>query len=615
MMRWTNRMIGAKYSNKTCEFTVWAPFHDEVSLILTEENETLQMKKQKTGYWTTKVEGIKPGTKYKYKLPKKTVKPDPASNWQPNGVFGDSAVVNHEAYRWKDDEWKNISFPDLVFYELHVGTFTEAGTFKAIEDRAKEIVETGINAIELMPVTQFSGSRNWGYDSVFPYAVHNTYGTPDNLRHLVDYCHFNGTAVFLDIIYNHIGPEGSCLQDFGPYFLKNRRTLWGSSINFDGPQCSEVRKYFFENALYWFRNYHIDGLRLDAVHSIIDRSPKHFLKELAENVSRYSTRNDRKSYLVAEANLNNPVIVRSRRKGGYGLDAQWLDDFHHILHVLLTGEKSSYYADFGGISDLVKSLREGYVYTGQFSQFRQANHGQPATGITPDKFIVFSQNHDHIGNRAFGERLVTLARLEAAKLAAAIVVLSPFIPLFFMGEEYGEDAPFLYFTNFSDQALAENVRKGRREEHKTNDSQGEIPDPQNQDTFEKSRINWRKRREDRGKKILEYYKTLLHLRKSLAPNLGQVVLPKFSTLSQGHILIMTFGKDKSAVAVANFSNQQCSVDFRYGGAFVKAIDSADDAWAGPGSLLPNKVRDKSELILQPRSVAVYIKPKLVKELD
>lgn len=604
--------VGANYSNKTCEFIVWAPFHDRVSLVLTQENEILPMEKHKEGYYKILVKDIRPGTEYEYQIGKQDLKPDPVSNLQPKGVFGPSAIVNHNAFRWKDTDWKGIPFGDLVFYELHVGTFTMEGTFKAIENRVRNLVEIGINALELMPISQFSGSRNWGYDTVFPYAVHNTYGTPDSLRHLVEYCHLNGVAVFLDVIYNHLGPEGNCLGDFAPYFKEDRCTPWGSSINFDDHQCREVRNYFFENALHWLRNYHIDGLRLDAVHAIIDVSSKHFLKELEETVRRYSINSKRKAYLIAETNQNDPIIVRSWKLGGYGLNAQWLDDFHHIIHVLLTGEKSSYYEDFDGLSDLVKSLREGYIYTGQYSRFRHRKHGYSSKGILPNKFIVFSQNHDQIGNRPLGERLITLAGLESAKLATALVVLSPYIPLFFMGEEYGEDAPFLFFTSFSDQTLAENVRKGRKEEHGTKSSEIEIPDPQSSETFEHSRINWQHSQTNRGKKILEYYRTLVSLRKTLVSSLEKPFLSKVSESEQEQLLILRFGKENSAVAVANFDSQLCSLEIDFDGEFLNVLDSADTLWAGPGSLLSKKTLNKSKLTLHPWSIAVYVKPQLVK---
>ena len=421
--------IGAHYTNKNCEFTVWAPNHDKVSLLLTEKNESIAMQKARGGYWKLRVEGIKPATKYLYQIANQAPKPDPASHYQPEGVFGSSAVVDHEAFRWKDSDWQGIPLEELVFYELHVGTFTREGNFKAISERLGELAELGVNAVELMPVTQFSGGRNWGYDSVFPYAVHNTYGTPDDLKGLVECCHVNGLAMFLDIIYNHVGPEGAVLKDFGPYFRENRKTPWGPSLNFDGPDCAEVRRFFFENALHWFKNYHVDGVRLDAVHAIMDTSQKHFLKELSETVDHYSEAAGRKVYLVAETNQNDPVVVRSRRSGGYGLDAQWLDDFHHALHVLLTKEKKGYYMDYGGLSDLVASLNEGYIYTGQFSRFWQANRGHPPTGVPPCRFVVFTQNHDQTGNRAFGERLITLAGQEAAKLAATLVAFSPYVSM------------------------------------------------------------------------------------------------------------------------------------------------------------------------------------------
>ncbi len=572
------------------------------------------MEKTEEGYCQVTVNGVKPETQYMYQFAAETCKPDPASHFQPDGVFGSSAVVNHDDYKWRDAAWRGIPFKDLVMYELHVGTFTAEGTFEAAKARVQELAELGVNALELMPVAQFSGARNWGYDGVFPYAVENTYGGPEGLKRLVDHCHVNGVAVLLDVVYNHVGPEGNCLSDFGPYFLETRRTPWGLGINFDGAESSHVRRFFLQNALYWFRNYHIDGLRLDAVHAIEDPSPKHFLKELAEAVAAYSAE-ARKVYLVAESNLNDPKLVRLQKSGGFGLDAVWLDDFHHALHALVTGERSGYYMDFGKPSQLLKAFNEGFVYTGEFSEFWRSNRGQSSKGIKPEKFVVFSQNHDQIGNRMLGERFVTLAGLEAAKLAAGIVALSPYVPLFFMGEEYAEQAPFLFFTDFADSALRRNVTKGRRKEFAAFNQPREIADPEHLKTFTDSKISWQRRWAGEGKKILGYYGELLRLRRLIRSK--DVSRPKIGASEEGKLMFLHFPRDKPAVAVvANLDSERAQFLFPFkGGEFRKELDSSDDKWAGPGSSLPDRAKFGEAQVAQPYGCAVYVKPLSVKNLD
>jgi maltooligosyltrehalose trehalohydrolase len=605
--------IGANCQKENCEFTVWAPYHNKVSLVVNQE-QPIPMNKDLKGYWKLTLKGIRSNTQYRYKIDQKGMKPDPASHFQPQGVFGASAVVDHHAFNWNDKTWRAPNLADMVLYELHVGTFTKEGTLSAIVPRIKQLSELGVNALELMPVTQFSGERNWGYDSVFPFAVQNTYGGPLELKRLVQACHASGVAVVLDVIYNHVGPEGSCLADFGPYFLESRITPWGSSINFDGKDCREVRNYFLENALFWFENYHVDALRLDAVHAIMDVSPKHILKEMSETVDAYLKQRHKKGYLIAETNQNDQILIQPRSAGGFGLDAQWLDDFHHALHALVTGEKAGYYVDFGHVSDLAKALHKGLAYSGQFSPFFETKQSTSSKQVLPERLVVFSQNHDQIGNRARGERLVGLAGWEAAKLAAALVILSPYVPLLFMGEEYGEQAPFLYFTSFSDQTLADKVRKGRRKEHQEEASFSEIPDPQSIDTFMRSKINWEQRSRGASQKMLEYYQRLLQVRKHLH---GKSSEQNFRMeVAEGEtegVLLMS--REGAWGLVANFNSHE--VKTALGSAqrgFVKVLDSANTAWVGQGAVQPKKPVSR-QVLVAPLSVAVYANADLVKVFE
>ncbi|MGE5637941.1 MAG: alpha-amylase family glycosyl hydrolase, partial [Chloroflexota bacterium] len=420
--------IGANYHNTNCEFIVWAPYSNYVSLALVDKKEILPMNKIANDYWTLSVKGLKPAAQYMYQLDNSKVKPDPASYFQPKGVIGPSAIVDHEGFKWRDQAWTGLDLADLLFYELHVGTFTKEGTFKAITNRVKELADFGINAIELMPMAQFSGQRGWGYDTVFPYAVHNTYGHPDDLKELVDYCHKNNVAVFIDVVYNHVGPEGNCLNDYGPYFLNGLMTRWGPTVNLDGPLNEPVRNYFLENTLYWINNYHLDGIRYDAVLFMKDKGSKHFLQELNERVNNFSKTNGRKIWLIAESGYNEPKVLKAVNEGGFGFAAQWLDDFQHAVHALLTGEKEGYYKDYGRILDLVEILSNGYVYVGMQDYHRRKSE-EVYTWISPCNLITFSQNHDQVGNRLLGDRLVTLAGYEAAKVATGITILSPYIPL------------------------------------------------------------------------------------------------------------------------------------------------------------------------------------------
>ncbi|MCI0453753.1 MAG: malto-oligosyltrehalose trehalohydrolase [Candidatus Dadabacteria bacterium] len=602
--------IGANYlEDGKCTFVVWAPFLERVELkIISPKEKITPLEKDGFGYWRTVVKGLSFETLYLYRLEGEKERPDPASHFQPQGVHEPSQVIDHRSFNWEDRAWWGINIHQMIMYELHVGTFTQEGTFDAIIPRLDEIRDVGINAIELMPVAQFPGERNWGYDGVYPFAVQNSYGGPDGLKRLVNECHKKGMAVILDVVYNHLGPEGNYFSDYGPYFTERYKTPWGKAINFDGAYSDEVRNIFIENALYWFRNYHVDALRLDAIHSILDMSAKHFLEELAERVQEFSKQQGRKFYLIAESNLNDAKVIRPRELGGYGVDSQWSDDFHHALHTLLTGEDKGYYVDFGTVENLVKSLREGFVYSGVYSKYRKRRHGNSSKDRPGEQFVIFSQNHDQIGNRMLGERLSNLVSFEGLKLAAGLVLLSPFIPLFFMGEEYGEEAPFIYFSSHSDPDLIEAVRKGRKEEFKAFGWTEEPPDPQAIETFLRSKINWEKRKEGKHKVLFDFYRSLIKLRKEIPAlsNLSKDNLDVWG-LEKERILFMERWKDSSYIfSIFNLNKKEQKIKVSTSeGKWKRVLDSSDNMWNGPGTLLPEKISSGDEIIIRGFSLATY----------
>jgi maltooligosyltrehalose trehalohydrolase len=597
------------------EFVVWAPLPNNVQLrIVSPEERLVPMERDSLGYWRTTAENISRGTRYFYRLGNGRDRPDPASHFQPDGVHGPSQVVDHSLFRWEDAGWRGIALPEMIMYELHTGTFTAEGTFASIIPRLRALKTLGINSIEIMPVAQFPGERNWGYDGVYPFAVQNSYGGPDGLKKFVNACHKNGMAVILDVVYNHLGPEGNYLWDFGPYFTDKYRTPWGQAINFDDACSNEVRNFFVENALHWFSNYHIDALRLDAIHGISDLSAVPFLQELAAKAGKYSARSGRKFLLIAESDLNDSRTVRPRIQGGLGLDAQWCDDFHHSLHTLLTGEREGYYKDFGEMGHMIKSFKEGFVYSGGYSEYRKRNHGNSSRDIPARKLVVFSQNHDQVGNRMLGERLTTLVSFESLKLAAGAVLLSPYIPLLFMGEEYGEESPFLYFISHSDPGLIEAVRKGRREEFNAFTWKGEPPDPWSTDTFHASKVNWKKRKTGMHRVLLNFYRHLILLRHKLPALSGtkKCLEANASWNNKSMVLIRWKGKDQT-FCILNFSAADESSEFTLPGAvWRKVIESSGTEWKGPGALAPDKIikKDDRAITLRSRSFVVYEKERL-----
>lgn len=593
--------LGAAYLGENrCHFLVWAPRAGKVGVhLLAPHERTLAMQPQERGYHHVLVEDVAPGTLYYYRLDGGTEKPDPASHFQPDGVHGPSEVVSGN-FQWRDASWSGIGLRDYILYEIHVGTFTGPGTFEAVIPYLDDLKNLGITAIELMPVAQFPGSRNWGYDGVYPYAVQNSYGGPAGLKTLVDACHARGLAVVLDVVYNHLGPEGNYLPLFGHYFTDRYRTPWGPAINFDGRDSDEVRRFFIENALYWIKEFHIDALRLDAIHAIVDPSARPFLEELGAAVHEEAERLQRKVYVIAESDRNDSRIVRERTQGGYGLDAQWSDDFHHALHTLLTGERNGYYCDFGEARQVAAAYEDGYVYSGQYSSFRRRRHGNTSKDLPSERFVVFAQNHDQVGNRMRGERLSGLISFEGLKLAAGALLLAPFIPLLFMGEEYGETAPFQYFVSHSDPKLIEAVREGRQQEFAAFEWTGKIPDPQAESTFQNSKLHHDLRRDGHHQVLYDFVRELIRLRKTLpeAAARGEGAVEARVGESEKLLWIKRSGESGQAIAAFNFGDAAVTAPAPLKGAsWNKILDSADQRWSGGGSLSPATLEGEKEKTL------------------
>lgn len=489
------------------EFRVWAPRAASVQLALGDAR--LPMAADEGGWWSLHADAAH-GDPYAFVVDGDEL-PDPRSPWQPD-VHGRSRVVDHAAHAWHDAGFVAPPIAAGVLYELHVGTFTPEGTFDAAVERLGHLRALGVTHVELLPVNTFDGSHGWGYDGVALYAPFAPYGGPDGLKRLVDACHARGLAVVLDVVYNHLGPSGNYLGRFGPYFTDRHRTPWGDAINYDDADSDAVRRFVLDNALGWVRDYHVDALRLDAVHAIYDGSATHLLEELASEVHAAARVLGRRVELIAESDLNDPRLLRAPSEGGYGLDAQWSDDFHHALHAVLTGERHGYYADFGTLADLARAFERVFVYDGRYSPHRRRRHGRTPLGLDGSRFVAFLQNHDQVGNRARGERIVHLAGVERAKIGAALLLLSPFVPLLFQGEEWAASAPFRYFTAHRDPTLAQAVRDGRKREFESFSWQGEVPDPQAPETFAASKLDWSEIERPPHAEMLRWHRDLLALR-------------------------------------------------------------------------------------------------------
>ena len=571
-----------------CRFLVWAPKVESVAVRLLNDDRCVPLDPLGSGYRQSIVDGVGVGDRYRFVLGGDRELPDPASRRQPDGVHGPSAVDDPESFPWTDTAWTGRRLRDVVVYEIHVGAFTPEGTFDAAADRLDDLVELGITAVELMPVAAFPGERNWGYDGVFPYAVQETYGGPRGLRRFVDACHARGLSVVIDVVNNHLGPEGNVLDAYGPYFTDRHRNPWGAAIDVDGPGSDAVRRYFIGAAEMWVRAFHVDALRIDAVHSIVDRSPAPFLAELSQRMEDLASDLRRPLLLFGETDRRDERVVAPRDRGGLGMDARWSNDLHHALHALLTGERSGYYAGLGSVADLATALEDG------------------ASG---ERVVVFSQNHDQVGNRARGDRLSGLTDLEGLKLAAATVVLSPFVPLLFMGEEYGETAPFPYFLSLSDAGLAEMVRRGRRAEFASFGWGGEVPDPQDERTYRTARLRRSLAGSEPHRSLRALYRELLRLRREV-PALARL-RPEEAHLrpeeTSRTLAIRRLAPQGSAMLLLAFRDAPVELVQPFSGHWRRILDTADARWAGPGT--PSTVvadSDPGPLRLAPRSAVLFV---------
>ena len=596
-------------------FRVWAPKASTVRLQILSGQAvgSYQLQREEKGYFSLSVPRVADGDRYFFQPDDGPARPDPVSRYQPDGVHEASQVVDPRLFSWQDAGWSGIPLEQYVIYELHVGTFTREGTFEAAIPFLDYLLELGITAVELMPVSQFPGNRGWGYDGVSLFAPQNSYGGPGGLKQLINACHRKGLAVILDVVYNHFGPEGNHLGEFGLYFTDKYHTPWGSAMNFDGPHSDPVREFFIANALYWIDEFHMDALRLDAVDWILDQRAQHFLQQLAAKVHGHRARPGRRIYLFAENDTNDMRLINPVEYGGYGIDAQWCDNFHHALRALLTGETTGYYEDFGQFSQIVKAYNEGFVYTGEYSTYRNRCHGGPSGERPTSQFVVFSQNHDQVGNRKCGDRLSAVQSLEKLLLAAGVVLLSPYLPLLFMGEEYGEKAPFHYFVGYTDPDLIAAVRKGKREEHASGVCEGEIPDPEAESVFLESKIDPGLKREGEQALILEFYRRLLGLRRKM-PALqvrDRRQMEVVGITGQKILVVRRQAQNNSVLCIFSFSNTQELVTLSLpGGSWEKVLDSSTPHWRGPGEDAPASVTvtesgKSSAIAVNPFSLLVY----------
>jgi maltooligosyltrehalose trehalohydrolase len=494
-------------------FRVWAPLPKKVEVWVGAE--IFPMNAQADGWWSVEISSANAGHDYGFVLDGEGPFPDPRSASQPKGVHKFSRLVDQNKFRWTDKNWQSPPLASAVIYELHLGTFTPAGTFLSAIEKLDHLVALGVTHVELMPVVQFSGNHGWGYDGVDLFAPHHAYGSPDDLKKLVDACHARGLGVILDVVYNHLGPAGNYLAKFAPYFTKKYAPTWGEALNYDGADSENVRRFFCDNALMWLRDFHFDGLRLDAVHAIYDFSAQHFLEQLKLAVEQLSAQIGRHLFLIPESDLNDPRLLWPRERGGFNLDAQWSDDFHHALHTVLTGEKNGYYSDFGKLENLAVALQRAFVYDGEISAHRRRKHGRPVENLSGHRFLGYLQNHDQVGNRAQGERSSTLMSARKLKIGAALVLTSPFVPMLFQGEEWGAATPFLYFTDYQEPELAAAVGEGRCKEFAAFGwKPEEVPHPQARETFERSKLNWNELTENLHTEILDWHKKLISLRRA-----------------------------------------------------------------------------------------------------
>ena len=566
-------------------FSVWSPKARQVrvSIEAGEGAHTLPLESSGGGLFSGAAAGIRPGVDYWFALDDGPLRPDPVSRYRPAGVHGPSRIVDPSSFEWTDQGWRGCTTADLVIYELHVGTFSPEGTFDGVIDRLPSLRELGVTALEIMPIAEFPGGRNWGYDGVSLYAPQSTYGGPEGFRRLVNGCHGHGLALILDVVYNHLGPEGNYIREFGPYFSERHHTLWGQGWNLDGPDSDEVRRYLLDNALYWLTEFHVDGLRLDAADKIVDMSALHILEELASAVRLQADALGRRVVLIAESDANDPRFIRSQELGGWGLDAQWTDDFHHAVHVALTGERQGYFADFGGVRPVANALADRFVNDGRYSPYRRRRYGRPAGDVPADRFVVCIQNHDQVGNRAGGERLSVLVDPAALRLGAALLLLSPYVPLLFMGEEYGEINPFMYFVSHGDADLIQSVREGRRREFAAFGWSGEVPDPQSESTFAGSRLSWAWSGERSHARLRALYTDLLRTRQqepALRPGSAGVSVKHSESDQWVSLRLEATGSE--LIAGFNFGSVERTLALESRGSHAAVLSTDDPRYGGEG---------------------------------
>jgi len=593
--------LGAKILQGGVQFTVWAPHSESVQVKIFDgdRSSTHPMSALKRGYYEVVVEGASEKVRYLYLLDGAKERPDPVSSFQPEGVHGPSQVVSSD-FDWTDSSWLGLAMKDYIFYELHIGTFTPQGTLDEVSKKIPYLKKLCVNCLELMPVAQCAGKRNWGYDGVGLFAVSAAYGGPLALKTLVNQCHESGLAVCLDVVYNHLGPEGNYLEDFGPYFTEKYKTPWGKAMNYDDVDSEAVRHFVVQNALYWVREFHVDALRLDAVQGIHDESSPHILEEIKSAVEEEALKQNRQVMVIAESDMNKARIVASRVSAGYGLDAQWSDDFHHAAHRTLTGENTGYYQDYEEVSDIARALHEGFVYQGKYSPFRQKPWGESARDLSGEKFVVCIQNHDQIGNRALGDRLSQLVSFESQKLAAALLILSPYVPLIFMGQEYGETNPFQYFIDHGDPDLVKRVCEGREREFAAF-GRKKIPDPKSPNTFKRSKLDWKTLKKKPHQHLFLLYQDLIALRRERI-HLGEIdrrqITVDYDQEARWLMWIYALPSRKKLAAFFSFADKRLPFPstFPSGKTFHPLLSTADQKYGGS--------HKKSRDMLEPQSAMI-----------
>ncbi len=606
MITTQKRNIGINFNEQGAEVRLWAPYAEKVEICINSEK-TIPLIKRHLGYWYLFTKMLQAGDRYEFILNNDRHLPDPASLSQPDGVKGTSEAIDLAGFKWTDQQWVNPALHTYIFYELHTGTFSPEGNFEAVGRKIGHLKQLGITALELMPVSAFPGTRNWGYDVVFPFAVQKSYGGAQELQKLVNLCHEQGIAVVLDVVFNHMDVEGNYLGDYGPYFTKKYKTPWGNAVNFDDAGCDSVRQYFIENALMWFRDFHIDALRLEAVHDIRDFGPVHILRAIREKADELMAHTGKTYYLIVECNLNDTRFINPLQDQGYGMHAQWNDEFHHALRVAAGQKPRGYYADFNGVSDLAKAYKQAYVYDGQYSPYRDKTFGTKAEHNTGDQFVVFSQNHNQIGNRMMGERSSELMSFAMQKLIAGAVMVSPYLPLLFMGEEWAEPHPFLYFTEHNDRVPAKPVKKGRREKHRYFQPPQGMPDPFDKSSFEYSQLQWRLIEQEPHATLFKYYQALIKLRSQYLPlNLftRNQLDASYNFVAQS-IQLHRWNGDQHIYVFMNFSDKRQTVALPFSETpWHKLLYSEDLQWKGR-VMSPATVTGGVPFYMEPESFLVY----------